>query len=80
MAKIQCDRGHTARQCHEGLVEACITTQEVARWVRALNEGRDNVKHMARPGRPSVSEEDMDYIEGLYKFHRYATCILVITK
>ena len=67
--KIQCSRGHTARQCHEGLVEACgdvaLPYRMVARCVRAFNEGCDNIKHMARPGRPSVSEEDVEAVSTL---------------
>jgi len=31
----------------------------VARWVKAFNEGRQNVADMRRPGRPSVSEEEV---------------------
>ena len=71
--KIQCARGHTARQCHERLVETCgdaaLPYRTVARWIRAFNEGRDNVEHMARPGRPNVSEEDVEAVSVLLR-HR----------
>jgi len=60
--KIECARGHTARQCHQGLQEACgesaLPYRTVARWVKAFNEGRQNVADMRRPG-PSVSEEEV---------------------
>jgi len=42
--KIECARGRTARQCHQGLQEACgqsaLPYRTVARWVKAFNEGR----------------------------------------
>ncbi|PNF44127.1 hypothetical protein B7P43_G03184 [Cryptotermes secundus] len=59
--KIECTRGRTARQCHQGLQQACgesaLPYRTVARWVKAFNEGRQNVADTRRPGRPSVSEE-----------------------
>ncbi|PNF16764.1 hypothetical protein B7P43_G00887 [Cryptotermes secundus] len=59
--KLECARGRTARQCHQGLQEACgesaLPYRTVARWVKAFNEGRQNVADMRRPGRPSVREE-----------------------
>ncbi|KAJ4434583.1 hypothetical protein ANN_23145 [Periplaneta americana] len=73
--KIQSARGHTARQCHDGLVEACgetaLSYRTVARWVRAFNEGR--VENMARPGRPSVSEEDVQAVSALLDNDRRQT-------
>ena len=55
-----CQR-RTARQCHQGLQETCgesaLPYRTVASWVKAFNEGRQNVADMCRPGRPSVSEE-----------------------
>ncbi|GBM77747.1 hypothetical protein AVEN_18840-1 [Araneus ventricosus] len=60
---IECARGHTARQHHQGLQEACgesaLPYRTVARWVKAFNEGWQNVADMRRPGRPSVSEEEV---------------------
>ncbi|KAJ4444737.1 hypothetical protein ANN_06534 [Periplaneta americana] len=45
LLKIQCTYGHTARQCHEDLVEAygemVLPYRTVARWIRALNEGHE---------------------------------------
>jgi len=45
--KIECARGRTARQCHQGLQEACgqsaLPYRIVARWVKAFNEGRQAV-------------------------------------
>ncbi|PNF24299.1 hypothetical protein B7P43_G11904 [Cryptotermes secundus] len=59
--QIECARGCTARQCLQGLQETCresaLPYRTVARWIRAFNEGRQNVADMRRPGRPSVSEE-----------------------
>ncbi|KAJ4437424.1 hypothetical protein ANN_17568 [Periplaneta americana] len=37
----------------------------VARWVRVFNEGRDRVENMARPGHPSVSEEEVQAVSAL---------------
>ena len=59
--KIECARGRKARQCHQGLQEACgecaLPYRTVAKWVKAFNEGRQNVADLRRPGRPSASEE-----------------------
>ncbi|PNF38705.1 hypothetical protein B7P43_G17132 [Cryptotermes secundus] len=59
--KIECTRGHTARQWHRGLQEDCgesaLPYRTVARWIKAFNKGRQNVADMRRPGRPSVSKE-----------------------
>ncbi|PNF26790.1 hypothetical protein B7P43_G17675, partial [Cryptotermes secundus] len=59
--KIEYARGHTACQCHQGLHEACgesaLPYRTVARWVKAFNEGRQNVADACLTGRPSVSEE-----------------------
>ncbi|PNF37767.1 hypothetical protein B7P43_G11315 [Cryptotermes secundus] len=61
--KIECARGCKARQCHQGLQEACresaLPYRTVARCVKAFNEGCQNVADMRQPGRPSVSEEDI---------------------
>ena len=75
--KFQCARGHTARQCHEGLVEAYgdagLPYRTVAMWVRVFSEGRDNIEHMARPGRPSVSGEDVEAVSALLDTDRRLT-------
>ena len=75
--KFQYARGHTARQCHEGLVEAfgnaASPYRTAARWIRAFNEGRDNVEHMARPGRPSDSDEDVEAVSTLLDTDRRLT-------
>ena len=43
--KIECTRGHNARQCYEGLQEACaeraVPYCTVARWVKAFKEEND---------------------------------------
>ncbi|PNF19277.1 hypothetical protein B7P43_G07503 [Cryptotermes secundus] len=61
--KIECTRGCTARHCHQGLQEACgesaLPYRPVARWVKAFNEGRQNVADMHWPGHPTVSEEEV---------------------
>ena len=60
---IERARGRTARQCHQDLQEACGETalpyRAVARWVKAFNEGCQNVADMRWPGHPSVSEEEV---------------------
>ena len=75
--KIQCAHRHTARQCHEGLVEAigdaALPYRMVARLVRAFNEGHGNVEHIARSGCPSVSEEDMEALSALRDTDRRLT-------
>ncbi|PNF42584.1 hypothetical protein B7P43_G04699, partial [Cryptotermes secundus] len=75
--KIECARGRTARQCHRGLQEACgesaVPYRTVARWVKAFNEGRQNVADMRRPGRPSVSEEEVYALSALLESDRRHT-------
>ncbi|PNF44136.1 hypothetical protein B7P43_G03180 [Cryptotermes secundus] len=60
--KIECTRGRTARQCHQGLQEACgesaLPYRTVARWVKVLKEGRQNVADTRRPGRPALEPND----------------------
>ncbi|KFM56801.1 hypothetical protein X975_13857, partial [Stegodyphus mimosarum] len=67
--KIEFARGCTARQCHQGLQEACgesaLPYRTVARWVKAFNEGRQNVADMLRPGRPIVSDADVQVVAAL---------------
>ncbi|PNF40417.1 hypothetical protein B7P43_G01585 [Cryptotermes secundus] len=67
--KTEHARGHTAQQCHQGLQGACgecaLPYRRVARWVKAFNEGRQNVADMRRPGRPSVSEEEVYALSAL---------------
>ena len=47
--KIECARGLNARQCYEGLQEACgehaLPYCTVARWVKAFKEGRPTILH-----------------------------------
>ncbi|PNF32315.1 hypothetical protein B7P43_G16249 [Cryptotermes secundus] len=75
--KIDYARGRTARQCHQGLQEACgestLPYRTVARWVKAFNEGRQNVADMRRPGRPSVSEEEVYALSALLDSDRRLT-------
>ncbi|PSN36131.1 hypothetical protein C0J52_27686, partial [Blattella germanica] len=60
--KIECARGRNARQCYEILQDVCgenaLPYRTVARWVKAFNEGRQNVTDMPRSGHPTVSEEN----------------------
>jgi len=48
-------------ECHHSLQEACgesaLPYRTVTRWVKAFNDGCQNVADMRRPGRPSVSEK-----------------------
>ncbi|PNF34053.1 hypothetical protein B7P43_G01170, partial [Cryptotermes secundus] len=75
--KIECARGCTARQCHQGLQEACresaLPYRTVARWVKDFNKGRQNVADMRRPGRPSVSEEEVYALSALLESDRRHT-------
>ena len=75
--KIERARGRTARQCHQGLQEACgesaLPYRTVARWVKAFNEGRQNVADVRRPGRPSVSEEEVYALTALLDSDRRHT-------
>ena len=54
--KIECARGRNARQCYEGLQEACgecaLPHRTVARWVIAFKGRRQNVTDMPQPGHP----------------------------
>ncbi len=45
----------------------------MARWVKAFNEGRQNVADMRRPGRPSVSEEEVYALTALLDSDRRHT-------
>jgi len=75
--KIECARGRTARQCHQGLQEACgesaLPYRTVARWVKVFNEGRQNVADMRRPGHPNVSEEEVYALTALLDSDRHHT-------
>jgi len=75
--KIECARGRTAQQCHQGLQEACwesaLPYRTVARWVKAFNKGCQNVAGMHRPGRPSVSEEEVYALTALLDSDRHHT-------
>ncbi|KAG8238244.1 hypothetical protein J437_LFUL018307 [Ladona fulva] len=75
--KIECARGHTARQCHQGLQEACgespLPYRTVARWVKAFNEGRQTVADMHQAGRPRVSEEEVHTVATLVDIDRSQT-------
>ena len=76
--KIECARGHSARQQYEGLQEACgehaLPYRIVARRVRAFKEGRQNVTDMPRPrpGRPAVREDDVQIVNVLMLMDRWA--------
>ncbi|PNF39245.1 hypothetical protein B7P43_G17337 [Cryptotermes secundus] len=75
--KIECARGRTTRQCHQGLQEACgesaLPYRTVARWVRAFNKGRQNVTDMRQPGRPSVNEGEVYALSALLESDRRHT-------
>jgi len=45
----------------------------VARWVKAFIKGRQNVADMRRPGRPSVSEEEVYALTVLLDSDRHHT-------
>ncbi|KAJ4426401.1 hypothetical protein ANN_27215 [Periplaneta americana] len=66
-----------ARPCHEGLVETCGETAlpytTVARWVRVFNEGRESLANVTRPGRPSVSDEQVQAVAVLLDTDRSQT-------
>ncbi|GBN95050.1 hypothetical protein AVEN_243466-1, partial [Araneus ventricosus] len=70
--KIECARDRTARQCYRGLQDACgespLPYRTVTRWVKTFNERCQNVSNMNRPGRPSVSEEEVYTIAVLLDF------------
>ena len=57
----------------EACGDAALPYRTVARWVRAFKEGHDNVEHMAKPGRPSVSEEDVEAVSALLDTDRRLT-------
>lgn len=58
---IVCARGRIARQCHQGLQEACVESalpyQTVARWVKAFEKGRQNMADIRRLSSSSVGED-----------------------
>ena len=57
----------------EACGDATLPYRTVARWVRAFNEGCDKVEHMARPGHPSISEEDVEAVSTLLDTDRRLT-------
>ena len=57
----------------EACGDAALPYRTVARWVRAFYEGHNNVEHMARPGRPRVSEEDVEVVPALLDTNRRLT-------
>ncbi|PNF14809.1 hypothetical protein B7P43_G07028 [Cryptotermes secundus] len=74
--KIEYTRARKTRQSHQGLQEACgesaLPYTTLARWVKAFNEGHQNVADMRRPGRPSVSEEEVYALSALLESdHRH---------
>ena len=75
--KIECARGRTARECHQGLQEACgaaaLPYRTVARWVAAFRQGRENVEDMLRSGHPPVSDEDVQTVSALVEADRNVT-------
>ncbi|KAJ4437359.1 hypothetical protein ANN_17500 [Periplaneta americana] len=64
--KIQSTHSRTARQCHDGLVEACgesaLPCRTVARWVRAFNDGRDRVEHGSAGSSECSNEEEVQAV------------------
>ena len=75
--KVECARGRNARQCYEGLQEACgdsaLPYRTVAWWVKAFRDGRENVTDMPRPGRPAVSVDDVHNVNALVLADRNVT-------
>ncbi|PSN43849.1 hypothetical protein C0J52_11883 [Blattella germanica] len=75
--KIECARGKNARQCYEILQDVCgenaLPYRTVARWVKAFNEGRQNVTDMPRSGHPTVSEENVQNVNALVLADRNST-------
>ena len=53
--------------------DEALPYRTVATWVRAFNKGHDNVEHRAKPGRPSVSEEDVEAVSALLDTGRRLT-------
>ncbi|PSN42501.1 hypothetical protein C0J52_09785 [Blattella germanica] len=74
--KIQCARGRTAKQCHQGLQEACVAAallfRAVARWVAAFRDGREHVKHMPSSGHTPIGNENVQIVSVLVEVDRNA--------
>ncbi|GJQ79559.1 hypothetical protein Trydic_g16405 [Trypoxylus dichotomus] len=66
-----------ARQCNEGLIEACGDTAlsywTAARWVKAFNERRGGVIDLARSDCPSVNVEQVKAVATLLDTDRRQT-------
>jgi hypothetical protein len=58
----------------QGLQEACsesaLPYTTVVRWVKAFKEVRQNVADIRRPGRSSVSEQEVYALYALREMHR----------
>jgi hypothetical protein len=72
--QIQVVLGKNARQYHQDLLEACgndaLPYQTFARRVYAFRSGRDESAHLARTGRPSVSDNNVELVRGLLAVDR----------
>src|ERR1043166_7500036 len=72
--KIEVARGRTAKECHQGLVEAAgscaLPYRTVARWVKAFRLGRQNVTHEPRAGRPCVGQDSVNEVSALLDIDR----------
>jgi hypothetical protein len=72
--KIQVAHGKNARQCHQGLIEACgndaLPYRMAARWVSAFCSGRDESAHLALTGHPSISDDQIELVRGLLAVDR----------
>ncbi|KAJ8954708.1 hypothetical protein NQ318_011401 [Aromia moschata] len=51
----------TARQLSEIYGETCISIQHVRKWCREFSEGRTDIHDEKRSGRPSISDEVVEY-------------------
>ncbi|XP_055928043.1 uncharacterized protein LOC129959245 [Argiope bruennichi] len=67
--KIERARGRTARQCHLGLQEACgesaLPYRIIARWVKAFNEGRQNVAEVHAVAQHPIDKATAVFREGV---------------
>ncbi|PNF31349.1 hypothetical protein B7P43_G10891, partial [Cryptotermes secundus] len=57
----------------EACGESALPYRTVAMWVKAFNEGCQNVADMCRPGLPSVSEEEVYALSALLESDRRHT-------
>ncbi|PNF14876.1 hypothetical protein B7P43_G05136 [Cryptotermes secundus] len=72
--KIEVARGRSARNCYQGLREACgdaaLPYRTVARWVKLFREERNAIQDSSRSGRSHVDSHTIQLLASLLDVDR----------